>query len=450
MSGARSSASHPGGRHLRHPAVRRRLLRRAAVQRRDPADRHRLRRLCAARRGAAGAPCVRRPAEPAQPSPPSGPTAAKRQGELNQEVVMKHCCMASCRWRSPLGAPAGLRPTIPSPTPRPWSKVTQPKSHLGRPDHRPEGRDAGKTIVYRRRRPCATAAPSASAKAPRKRPQAARLDRPRHRRPGLRRRAAAAPEPGDRARSPTASSIGGFDSRRTDSVEEAAKQGIAGLLACRRRRRVRSPARRSSPTSPPIPMEVAEAAASYAVADSDGKAGVVIFTDCAYEIAIAKSDAHGGGDQGVRRLQGALESRTRRSPTSRRACRSSPRRCCSATATKWTHALGINDLYFDFMAPSLASAGIAGDGTPHNISAGDGSEVAFQRIRARPVPGRHRRRAAAPAGLADRRRAEPRLRRREASPATSRRCTCSCRPISSSTAGRRTSTTRTTAIATPT
>ena len=48
---------------------------------------------------------------------------------------------------------------------------------------------------------------------------------------------------------------------------------------------------------------------------------------------------------------------------------------------QWTHALGINDLYFDFMAPSLASAGIDGDGPPHNISAGDGSEVAFQRIR---------------------------------------------------------------------
>jgi ribose transport system substrate-binding protein len=47
-----------------------------------------------------------------------------------------------------------------------------------------------------------------------------------------------------------------------------------------------------------------------------------------------------------------------------------------------TYALSINDLTFDFMAPSLASAGIKGDGYPRNISAGDGSEVAFQRIRA--------------------------------------------------------------------
>ena len=39
------------------------------------------------------------------------------------------------------------------------------------------------------------------------------------------------------------------------------------------------------------PLEVAKAAASYAVADSDGKVGAVIFTDSVYEIAIAKSTA---------------------------------------------------------------------------------------------------------------------------------------------------------------
>ena len=33
------------------------------------------------------------------------------------------------------------------------------------------------------------------------------------------------------------------------------------------------------------------------------------------------------------------------------------------------------------MAPALSAAGIKGDGNPISISAGDGSEVAFQRIR---------------------------------------------------------------------
>jgi len=48
----------------------------------------------------------------------------------------------------------------------------------------------------------------------------------------------------------------------------------------------------------------------------------------------------------------------------------------------WTHSLAINDLYFDFMGPSLAAAGKAGTDAPINVAAGDGSESAYQRIRA--------------------------------------------------------------------
>ena len=48
---------------------------------------------------------------------------------------------------------------------------------------------------------------------------------------------------------------------------------------------------------------------------------------------------------------------------------------------KWTHSLAINDLYFDFMGPALAAAGIDGKANPKAGSAGDGSEAAFQRIR---------------------------------------------------------------------
>jgi len=47
----------------------------------------------------------------------------------------------------------------------------------------------------------------------------------------------------------------------------------------------------------------------------------------------------------------------------------------------WTHSLAINDLYYDFMGPSLAAAGIEGTGAPVNVAAGDGSESAYQRIR---------------------------------------------------------------------
>ncbi len=46
------------------------------------------------------------------------------------------------------------------------------------------------------------------------------------------------------------------------------------------------------------------------------------------------------------------------------------------------YSLAINDLYFDFMAASLKTAKAGGTGAPYNISAGDGSVSAYQRIRA--------------------------------------------------------------------
>ena len=81
-------------------------------------------------------------------------------------------------------------------------------------------------------------------------------------------------------------------------------------------------------------------------------------------------------------LHRAESSRTRRWPK--------PRRMPQLTTTllqqygdKWTYSLAINDLYFDFMGPSLAAPARSGDAAPKNISAGDGSESAFQRIRAK-------------------------------------------------------------------
>ena len=48
---------------------------------------------------------------------------------------------------------------------------------------------------------------------------------------------------------------------------------------------------------------------------------------------------------------------------------------------KWTCSLAINDLYYDGMVPALAAAGIKPSGQLINISAGDGSTSAYQRIR---------------------------------------------------------------------
>jgi ribose transport system substrate-binding protein len=47
---------------------------------------------------------------------------------------------------------------------------------------------------------------------------------------------------------------------------------------------------------------------------------------------------------------------------------------------RWTHALAINDIYFDYAAPVLTQAGLPSAAVAM-LSAGDGSESAFLRIR---------------------------------------------------------------------
>ena len=129
------------------------------------------------------------------------------------------------------------------------------------------------------------------------------------------------------------------------------------------------------------PLEVAKAAATYAVADSNGKAGAIIFTDSVYKIAIAKSDA-------MAAVIKACTTCTLLSVQDTPLAEAATRMPGLATSllqrygAKWTYALSINDLTFDFAAPALQSAGVAGDGYPRAVSAGDGSQSAFQRIRA--------------------------------------------------------------------
>ncbi len=128
-------------------------------------------------------------------------------------------------------------------------------------------------------------------------------------------------------------------------------------------------------------MEVSKAAADWAFVDAGGKPGVVIFTDSTYAIAIAKADRM---KKEIEALGGTVLEYvdTPIAETSQRM----PQLTTSLLqkyGEKWTHSLAINDLYFDFMGPSLASAGIAGDGKPVNVAAGDGSESAYQRIRAK-------------------------------------------------------------------
>ncbi|MCJ8507482.1 substrate-binding domain-containing protein [Rhizobium lemnae] len=128
-------------------------------------------------------------------------------------------------------------------------------------------------------------------------------------------------------------------------------------------------------------MEVSKAAANWAFVDAGGKPGVVIFTDSTYAIAIAKADRM---KQELEKLGGTVLEYvdTPIAETSQRMPQLTTT-LLQKYGAKWTHSLAINDIYFDFMGPSLAAVGIKGDGAPKAVAAGDGSEGAYQRIRAK-------------------------------------------------------------------
>jgi len=129
------------------------------------------------------------------------------------------------------------------------------------------------------------------------------------------------------------------------------------------------------------PNEVAKASGLYAVVDSGGTAGVILFTDSIYAIATAKTNAEKAAIEGCTGCKvlsiedtpiGDLSNRMGQLTTS----------LLSKYGKAWTYSIGVNDLYFDFAAPSLVSAGVdPATGYPRQIAAGDGSVPAFQRIR---------------------------------------------------------------------
>lgn len=126
-------------------------------------------------------------------------------------------------------------------------------------------------------------------------------------------------------------------------------------------------------------MTVSEEAAKWAVDDAGGKSGVVIFTDSTYQIAIDKADkiketVEAMGGEVLEYVDTPIaDTSTRMAPLTTSLLQK--------YGARWTHALAINDIYFDFMGPALAAAGIKGDGAPTAVAAGDGSESAFQRIK---------------------------------------------------------------------
>ncbi|WP_298234976.1 substrate-binding domain-containing protein [uncultured Azohydromonas sp.] len=127
------------------------------------------------------------------------------------------------------------------------------------------------------------------------------------------------------------------------------------------------------------PLEVARVTAMAAIAQSDGRAGVVVFTDSNFGIAMAKANAMAEIIRACARCK-LLEVRDLAIAKAAEHMPRVTRELLDRHGSAWTHALAINDIYFDYALPVLT-----GDGGQHLslLSAGDGSPPAFQRIRAR-------------------------------------------------------------------
>jgi ribose transport system substrate-binding protein len=128
------------------------------------------------------------------------------------------------------------------------------------------------------------------------------------------------------------------------------------------------------------PMAVARTTAQAAVTQSGGKAGVVVFTDSRFAIATTKAQVMADV---IRQCSGCTLLEVRDVAISDAAARMPEvtRELLAKYGPRWTHALAINDIYFDYAVPVFIASGVS-NGAISLLSAGDGSAAAFLRIRA--------------------------------------------------------------------
>lgn len=126
------------------------------------------------------------------------------------------------------------------------------------------------------------------------------------------------------------------------------------------------------------PQEVAKITAMAAVIQSQGKAGVVIFTDSNFEIAMSKANAMAEVIKACRQCS-LLEIRDVAISDSHSLMAGITQDLLLKYGQDWTYALAINDIYFDYMVSALIKQGTNALNI-RLLSAGDGSAAAFQRI----------------------------------------------------------------------
>lgn len=128
------------------------------------------------------------------------------------------------------------------------------------------------------------------------------------------------------------------------------------------------------------PLQVSQLAAAYAVADSDGTAGVAIFTDGQYDIAVLKAKA-------MKAYVEACETCTVLSYQDSPIAEADQRMpgvisgLLQTNGDDLTYLLAINGNYFGGAQQALRAAGKDPAGPPKSVAAGDGDAAEFQRIR---------------------------------------------------------------------
>lgn len=126
------------------------------------------------------------------------------------------------------------------------------------------------------------------------------------------------------------------------------------------------------------PTDVAEITAMAAIVAANGRAGVVIFTDSNFEIAVAKADVMAEVIRSCAQCK-LLEICDVGISNSAQTMPGIIRDLLVRYGRQWTHGLAINDIYFDYAVPELILAGAAARHITL-LSAGDGSSAAFLRI----------------------------------------------------------------------
>ncbi|MDO4783851.1 MAG: substrate-binding domain-containing protein [Propionibacteriaceae bacterium] len=177
--------------------------------------------------------------------------------------------------------------------------------------------------------------------------------------------------------------LGGFDSKEQASTIKKAADAKIPIVAWH-----------GGPKAGPMPefgvftnvttdaIEVSTLAAAFVVADSKGTAGVALYTDRQYDIAVAKSDAMKAY---IEKCSGCSVLAYENSPIAEADSRmpSLVAAQLQQFGDKLTYLVGINGNYFGGAQAALRAAGLKGEGPPKAVAAGDGDAAEFQRIRNR-------------------------------------------------------------------